>query len=355
MEAATPLRQPRVTVIGDRLAIDGLVVDDECAVRLVREREQHGEDPVRTVRDAVEIGARVLDREQAAANAEFVKAEFEKTSREVQQEFADKARTIAEFFETAVRGRVRRGRRPARQGARAPLRRRQRDVGAEPRARRGRRDAREVARGPGAPVLGGRRSQPARRLQDGRGALDRRRRQALGRDPARAAPEARRPAEGAPGAARREGRSSSRSRPSARRARPRGAASRSRCSRRSTGSRSPRATSPRPWATSRRRPARSATCSWPLDACNGPARGRLVIEAKDRRLSRPARARRARQRRWPSARPTSRCWWCPPRRAARQARAAARVQRRQAGRGARPRTRARSRSSSATGWRGRAC
>ena len=80
MEAATPLRQPHVRVLGDCVAIDGLVVEDECAVRLVREREQNGDDPVKTVRDAVEIGARVLDREQAGANAEFVKTEFEKAS-----------------------------------------------------------------------------------------------------------------------------------------------------------------------------------------------------------------------------------------------------------------------------------
>ena len=99
MEAATPLRQPHVRTIGDRLVVDGLVVEDECAVRLVSEREQNGDDPVRVVRDAVEIGARVLDREQAGANTEFVKAEFEKASRDVQQEFTEKARTIAEFFE----------------------------------------------------------------------------------------------------------------------------------------------------------------------------------------------------------------------------------------------------------------
>src|SRR5688572_11551469 len=100
MEAATPLRQPHVRVIGDRVAIDGLVVDDECAVRLVREREQNGDDPAKTVIDAVEIGARVLDRHQAGANAEFVKAEFEKASRDVQHEFTEQARTIAQFFET---------------------------------------------------------------------------------------------------------------------------------------------------------------------------------------------------------------------------------------------------------------
>jgi hypothetical protein len=100
MEAATPLRQAQVRTVGDRLVVDGLVVEDDCAVRLVRDREQHGDDPVKVVRDAVEIGARVLDREQAGANAELVKAEFEKASKDVQREFADRARTIAEFFET---------------------------------------------------------------------------------------------------------------------------------------------------------------------------------------------------------------------------------------------------------------
>jgi hypothetical protein len=96
-----------VRTIGDRLVVDGLVVEDTCAVRLVRERESTGDDPVKVVRDAVEIGARVLDREQAAANAEFVKTEFEKASKDMQVEFADRARTIAEFFEkqfTAVFG-----------------------------------------------------------------------------------------------------------------------------------------------------------------------------------------------------------------------------------------------------------
>jgi hypothetical protein len=102
MEAATPLRQPHVKLIGDRLAIDALVIDDGCAVRLVREREQNGEDPVKTVRDAIGIGARVLDREQAGANAEFVKTEFERASRQLEGEFTEKARTVAEFFGTKV-------------------------------------------------------------------------------------------------------------------------------------------------------------------------------------------------------------------------------------------------------------
>ena len=102
MEAATPLRQPHVRVLGDRVAVDGLVVEDECAVRLVRERKQNGDDPVKTVLDAVEIGARVLDREHAGANAEFVKTEFEKAATELNSQFTDRAREVAEFFNTRV-------------------------------------------------------------------------------------------------------------------------------------------------------------------------------------------------------------------------------------------------------------
>jgi hypothetical protein len=98
MEAATPLRQPNVGTAGDRLLIRDLTVEDEAAARVVREREQAGEEPAKTVADAIEIGARVLDREQAAANAEYVKTEFERASRQLEQEFTDKARTVADFF-----------------------------------------------------------------------------------------------------------------------------------------------------------------------------------------------------------------------------------------------------------------
>jgi hypothetical protein len=97
MEAATPLRTPSVrTVGGDRVAVDGLIVEDETAVRLVREREDAGEDPVELVVDALEIGARVLDREQTGANADFVKAEFEKAARELQSDFGERARAVTE-------------------------------------------------------------------------------------------------------------------------------------------------------------------------------------------------------------------------------------------------------------------
>jgi hypothetical protein len=102
MEAATPLHKPSVRALGDRIAVDGLVLDDECAVRLVREREEAGDDPVATVVDAIEIGARVLDREQAAANAEFVKAELERVAKDVEHGFGERARGVADLLERKV-------------------------------------------------------------------------------------------------------------------------------------------------------------------------------------------------------------------------------------------------------------
>jgi hypothetical protein len=103
MEAAIPLPfAPQVRVVGDRLRIDGLVVDDECAVRLARDREEAGEDPAKLVCDAVEIGARVLDREQTGANAEFVKHEFEKAARELDAAFVQRAKAVADRLDTKV-------------------------------------------------------------------------------------------------------------------------------------------------------------------------------------------------------------------------------------------------------------
>lgn len=96
--AATPLRMPHVRVSGTHVAIDGLVVDDEAAARLVRGREETGGDPVQTIADAIEIGARVLDREQTGANADFVRSEFEKVSKEVEREFSDNAREVTEIL-----------------------------------------------------------------------------------------------------------------------------------------------------------------------------------------------------------------------------------------------------------------
>jgi hypothetical protein len=102
MEAATPLPFSQVRTQGGRLWIDGLVVDDACAVRLAREREVHGEDISRLVLDAIAIGVRVLDREQTGANADFVKAEFEKAARELDTAFVERARLVAERLDKRI-------------------------------------------------------------------------------------------------------------------------------------------------------------------------------------------------------------------------------------------------------------
>jgi Uncharacterized protein conserved in bacteria (DUF2130) len=102
MEAATPLPFSQVRTQGGRLWIDGLVVDDGCAVRLAREREQAGEDVARLVADAIAIGARVLDREHTGANADFVRAEFEKAARELDAAFVDRARLVAERLDKRI-------------------------------------------------------------------------------------------------------------------------------------------------------------------------------------------------------------------------------------------------------------
>src|ERR671929_1949257 len=102
MEAATPLRQPHVRTIGDRLVVDGLVVQDECAVRLVREREEAGEDPARVVADAIEIGARILDREQAGATVELLRQDLQRASREVETQLGQTSAAVVTELRTRL-------------------------------------------------------------------------------------------------------------------------------------------------------------------------------------------------------------------------------------------------------------
>src|SRR3954471_14939341 len=98
MEAATPLRVPRVHVLMGRVIVDNVVGDDPATAAFVDRRIAAGEDGAEVVVAAVEVGARVLEREQAAVDAEFVRNEFEKVSREVETAFSERARVVAEFF-----------------------------------------------------------------------------------------------------------------------------------------------------------------------------------------------------------------------------------------------------------------
>src|SRR3954464_369667 len=102
MEAATPLHSPHIHVLANAVTVERLAIHDERAVALVRARSEAGEDLAALVTEAIEIGARVLDREQAEANAEWMKAEFEKSSREIEASFVEKAKAVAEFFDQRV-------------------------------------------------------------------------------------------------------------------------------------------------------------------------------------------------------------------------------------------------------------
>ena len=69
-----PATEGTVRALDGRIVIEGLTVDDERAARLVRERQQAGRPAAETVRKAIEIGARVLDSEETAANVDYVRA-----------------------------------------------------------------------------------------------------------------------------------------------------------------------------------------------------------------------------------------------------------------------------------------
>src|SRR5215216_8116296 len=74
-----------VRALDDRLLIERLTVNDERAARVVRERAEAGQAPSGTVADAIEIGARVLDREGAAVEVDYVRAEFERHAGELRE------------------------------------------------------------------------------------------------------------------------------------------------------------------------------------------------------------------------------------------------------------------------------
>jgi hypothetical protein len=89
-----------VRVIDDRLVIERLTVADAGAARVVREQAGEGRAPSETVARAVEIGARVIDAEGAAANVDYVRRELEAGLGELDRKLAgtldEGATTLAE-------------------------------------------------------------------------------------------------------------------------------------------------------------------------------------------------------------------------------------------------------------------
>jgi hypothetical protein len=100
--AATPLRQTRVTALMGRLIVENLVVDDATAAELVRVRADAGENPARVVADAIEIGARVLDREQAGASVEVLRQDLEHASKEVEQRLGQTSEAVVTEIKTQI-------------------------------------------------------------------------------------------------------------------------------------------------------------------------------------------------------------------------------------------------------------
>ena len=100
--AATPLRNPHVTALLGRVIIEHLVVDDAVAAELVRARTDAGENPQRVIADAIEIGARVLDREHAGAAVEVLKQDLEHASREVEQRLGQTSETVGAELKTQL-------------------------------------------------------------------------------------------------------------------------------------------------------------------------------------------------------------------------------------------------------------
>ena len=100
--AARPLRHPRVTALLGRVIIEHLVVDDAVAAELIRARTDAGESPERVVADAIEIGARVLDREYAGAAVEVLKHDLEHASREVEARLGQTSEAVVTELRTQL-------------------------------------------------------------------------------------------------------------------------------------------------------------------------------------------------------------------------------------------------------------
>jgi hypothetical protein len=109
-----PLDDGAVRALDDRLVIERLTVHDERAARVVRERAEVGHDRAETVKKSIEIGTRVLDSEGAAANVDYVRAEFERHAAQLRErltkaiESGDEqlAERIAQSFDGARDGSV---------------------------------------------------------------------------------------------------------------------------------------------------------------------------------------------------------------------------------------------------------
>jgi hypothetical protein len=92
-----------VRVVEDRIVIEGLTITDQETARVVRERAETGEEPARSVRRAIEIGTRVLDREDTAIEVDYVRREFERLTRSANETIEERNREAVERIEDGLR------------------------------------------------------------------------------------------------------------------------------------------------------------------------------------------------------------------------------------------------------------
>lgn len=98
---------PSVRVLADRILIEALSVSDERAAKVIRERQEAGAPAAETVAKAIEIGTRVIDSEGTATNVDYVQRAFEdrlgklgeNLSEALEDGSGEIARQIAEKFD----------------------------------------------------------------------------------------------------------------------------------------------------------------------------------------------------------------------------------------------------------------
>ena len=105
-ESQLPIEPPdqegTVRLVDDRLVIEGLTVADEQTARVIRERAAAGEEPAKVVRRTIEIGARVLDREETAVEVDYVRREFEHLTHAHRETVEEQYREAVERIEEGL-------------------------------------------------------------------------------------------------------------------------------------------------------------------------------------------------------------------------------------------------------------
>ena len=97
-----------VSLHGDEIHVDSLVVSDQRAADIVRERVELGSSEVELVRRAIEIGLRALQSADTEIEAAYVRSEIDRVARQVSDSFGGRAdevgKQMEEIFNQAVMG-----------------------------------------------------------------------------------------------------------------------------------------------------------------------------------------------------------------------------------------------------------